>query len=157
METIGKFCPVCNLKNDADLPICQYCGSSLNVARENAAVSRDRALETKSFENQIEDELVSRFEEAHIAFKGLAIYYNEPNPIAILQDPEFYIGRNMEETGERIIDLIPYDAFQMGVSRKHALVRQTEAGYEIIDEDSTNGTWVNGQQLRPNQPCPFLS
>jgi hypothetical protein len=33
------------------------------------------------------------------------------------------------------------------VSRRHAQVRRTEDGWEILDLDSTNGTWVNGWRV----------
>ena len=33
------------------------------------------------------------------------------------------------------------------VSRRHAEIRRTRDGYTIIDFNSTNGTWVNGQRI----------
>lgn len=33
------------------------------------------------------------------------------------------------------------------VSRRHAQLRRTAAGWEILDLDSTNGTWVNGWRV----------
>jgi DNA-binding SARP family transcriptional activator len=42
-------------------------------------------------------------------------------------------------------------------SRRHAMIRLTGQVHEIIDLDSTNGTWVNAEELGPNQAyqlCP---
>jgi pSer/pThr/pTyr-binding forkhead associated (FHA) protein len=45
----------------------------------------------------------------------------------------------------------------MGLSRRHALIRQTVSGYEIIDLASTNGTWLNDERLVPYTPYPLQS
>ena len=35
-----------------------------------------------------------------------------------------------------------------GLSRIHAAIRRREDGFEIIDLQSRNGTWVNGERIR---------
>lgn len=49
------------------------------------------------------------------------------------------------------LDFGPYGAMRCGVSRRHALLRPGEGTLSIIDQNSTNGTWVNGQRLTPGQ------
>jgi len=51
-----------------------------------------------------------------------------------------------------LLDLGPYNGYSLGVSRRHAFIRQTEKGYEIIDLESTNGTQLNGIRMVPKQP-----
>ena len=34
-----------------------------------------------------------------------------------------------------------------GVSRRHAEIRRTEQGFELVDLGSTNGTFVNGERV----------
>ena len=42
------------------------------------------------------------------------------------------------------------------ISRTHARVQKNDAGtWEIVDLDSANHTFLNGQQLAPNQPYTF--
>ncbi|MGA9532225.1 MAG: FHA domain-containing protein [Anaerolineales bacterium] len=41
------------------------------------------------------------------------------------------------------------------VSADHAEIRPMDEGYSVVDLDSTNGTWLNGQRLEPNQPQPL--
>jgi pSer/pThr/pTyr-binding forkhead associated (FHA) protein len=43
----------------------------------------------------------------------------------------------------------------MSLSRRHALIRRIESGFEVIDLSSTNGTWLNNKRLTPNKPYPF--
>lgn len=38
-----------------------------------------------------------------------------------------------------------------GISRKHALLEEEAGRYYLSDLDSTNGTWLNGEKLRPNE------
>lgn len=49
------------------------------------------------------------------------------------------------------LDWGPYGAMRHGVSRRHALIRPGEQALYLIDQNSTNGTWVNGQRLMPGQ------
>ncbi len=37
------------------------------------------------------------------------------------------------------------------VSRKHAIVKRVDKGYSLTDENSTNGTFVNGNKLKANK------
>lgn len=51
------------------------------------------------------------------------------------------------------IDLTPYNAYESGVSRLHAVIRVRDDGrVTITDLDSSNGTRVNGIKLPPNRP-----
>ena len=49
------------------------------------------------------------------------------------------------------LDYAPYGAMRHGVSRRHALIRPGEQTLYLIDQNSTNGTWVNGQRLMPGR------
>ncbi len=53
------------------------------------------------------------------------------------------------------LDFAPYGAMRHGVSRRHALVRPGERTLYLIDQNSTNGTWVNGQRLLPGRDFPL--
>ena len=53
------------------------------------------------------------------------------------------------------VDLDPHDPDQI-VSRRHAVITVSGDQYLIEDQRSTNGTWINGQRLRPHIPQPLL-
>jgi hypothetical protein len=53
------------------------------------------------------------------------------------------------------LDYAPYGAMRYGVSRRHALLRPGERDLYIVDQNSTNGTWVNGQRLMPGRDFPL--
>jgi CheY-like chemotaxis protein len=63
------------------------------------------------------------------------------------------IGRSDPERGiEPDVNLSPYAAHIMGVSRKHAVISAKDNGITLKDIGSANGTRLNGYALNPNQP-----
>ncbi len=51
-----------------------------------------------------------------------------------------------------VIDLSPFDARGLGVSRRHAWLWATGTGLFAVDLHSTNGTRLNGERLKPGTP-----
>ncbi len=51
------------------------------------------------------------------------------------------------------IDLAPYGGGKAGVSRRHARLIRSAAGWWLEDLHSTNGTFLNGVPLSPGQPA----
>ena len=72
-------------------------------------------------------------------------------------EPEFVLGRAGELTAESIIDLTSFEAFAEGVSRRHAMIKALEDKYVLIDLNSSNGTWLNGERLVPTRPYDLPS
>lgn len=70
------------------------------------------------------------------------------------QISELMMGRVDPDSGEvPIIDLTNCGAVDKGVSRRHAkIVRRDSGTLNLIDEESDNGTFLNGQRLVPRQP-----
>jgi len=50
------------------------------------------------------------------------------------------------------IDLTPFGGTTSGVSRRHATLSQRNGQWSITDENSTNGTFLNGTRLPANVP-----
>lgn len=63
---------------------------------------------------------------------------------------QMIIGRTIDDTIVDL-DLGPYGGYQGGVSRLHARLRLRSGILYIEDLSSTNGTRINGFQLRPNE------
>ena len=49
------------------------------------------------------------------------------------------------------VDLTPYDALDLGVSRRHVKLYPSGANVFVVDLGSTNGTQINGEPLKENQ------
>ncbi|RMG86182.1 MAG: FHA domain-containing protein [Chloroflexi bacterium] len=64
---------------------------------------------------------------------------------------EIVLGRKNGDDGVDL-DLTPYDAKHNGVSRHHARLHIENGDLYITDLGSRNGTFLDGEQLPPNQP-----
>jgi len=84
----------------------------------------------------------------HIVDSGQVIHLKERK--------EFTLGRTVE--GQPIlpdVDLTPFDAFSLGVSRLHAALRIVNHDVVVTDLGSSNGTRVNGQKIVPHVDYPI--
>lgn len=79
-------------------------------------------------------------------------------PIIIQGEDQVILGRG--EGSDLILTDIDFDTPTqdlMSVSRQHAVITRTDAGFFIEDLESTNGTWLNGRILVPGQPYRLRS
>jgi len=151
-----KFCPVCKYKNDATAIVCAYCGSPLEHSEDSPSTTRNVDMETNVLPKPTQ-EFVARTYDPPV--KGIALYTTESEvPITIQLDAQFTLGRKMTgEMDESFVDLRPFGAYENGVSRRHAMIRRTQTGYELVDLGSTNGTWLEKQRIVPNRPYPLIN
>lgn len=63
---------------------------------------------------------------------------------------EIHLGRG--KNGNDLIDLTPYEAEKLGVSRRHVALRPTASNLFVVDLGSTNGTRRNGRSIGLNTP-----
>ena len=61
------------------------------------------------------------------------------------------IGRMDASHDQPDLDLAPHRAIELGVSRQHAMLVPGRDGLYLLDLGSTNGTWINGKYLPPEQ------
>lgn len=100
----------------------------------------------------------SHIDFALIPEDGIGIYIEGiAKPYYLHIEKELIIGRKLDATSEAVLDLSDMDAFNLGLSRRHAMIRRKDSGYDLIDLASTNGTWLNSERLIPNKPYPFAS
>lgn len=150
LEISEKFCPVCKNSNERDALICRHCSAALDQDFLDAiATTRNAGTQSedpKKVEGWLLDpELIPR--------NGIAVYVaGTAKPVFVASHGEFIIGRRMEATPEAFLDLSNLGGYLLGLSRRHAKIRRAGNGYEVIDLASTNGTWLNDEQLIPHQP-----
>lgn len=66
---------------------------------------------------------------------------------------ELVLGRVDPDTGEMpSVDLTAAQGIDKGVSRKHAIIMRRDSALHIVDNNSANGTYLNGQKLVAMQP-----
>jgi hypothetical protein len=150
------ICPVCKERNEPNAIICLHCGA---VLEDHSADSGTRTKRTDLPAEVLESIQDWSVDESTVPENGIAVYIEgEVNPIHTDTSGEFVFGRKSGKTAkltDNLLDLSPMGGYGKGVSRRHAVIRQTEQGYEIFDLGSSNGTWINERRLAPQKHYPL--
>lgn len=143
-------CPNCGRENKATAALCAYCGKPLMDVSKLQATTK--SLDDTDFEDYNPNWDSARFS----AQLNLIISENGEDQVLEFDTrtlSELVIGRIDPETKEvPEVDLTEYGALDKGVSRRHASIVLKDGTLNIIDKDSGNGTFLNGQKLIPEQP-----
>jgi pSer/pThr/pTyr-binding forkhead associated (FHA) protein len=119
--------------------------------------------ETRKFNNDEDDELTHASPEITAIDKGmprpwriaLHIIQSDNRVIFDMTGP-MVVGRMVPESNVfPDIDLGPYNAEDLGVSRQHLTLSLHEDRIVLIDNDSANGTRINGERVKPQESYPI--
>lgn len=158
----GIFCPACKMRNEAGAILCTYCNTPLpsNADRQKTRLLNNPREATGALPDTFDEYLDTppinreRFLDFEIPSKGVVlINLEDGQPVAMLDEKAFILGRASADitTPEPLVDLTSL-GIDYGISRVHALIRQTQDGYQITDLDSSNGTWLENDRLIPQKP-----
>ena len=155
MNLVENVCPVCKHKNELEAVVCDSCGAALDDPfADPGAKTKTTDMPAVSPERM----RAWAIDETGVPVTGIAVYLEGAfSPAHIDSRPEFVLGRKVEGTSESLLDLAPFGGYHLGLSRRHAVIRRTEQGYELIDLGSVNGTWLNNERLVPHQGYPLTS
>ena len=152
MDSSEHVCPVCKTKNEINAVVCEHCGAKLDDP------FADWGPRTKTTDMQaLTPEMVREWslkeaKEIVVPENGIAFYIEgQSGPAFIDSKVEFILGRKSETTSDLLLDLAPFGGYSLGLSRRHAVVRRTGDGYEMLDLGSVNGTWLNEERLVPHK------
>jgi hypothetical protein len=138
------YCPSCGRANRLGDAYCFSCGTLLNVT----------SPQTRNLERADED--LAQVGQAHFGKGSILLLHVQgaERPIALKmhQRPEVILGRTSNATDSRPeVDLSPFKAAEMGVSRAHARLRYQDDSVTVTDLGSVNHTYINGQQLHAQE------
>jgi hypothetical protein len=135
-------CPNCGKPNNKKESYCYACGHILIGGKSS----------TKALPDDLDPR--TRWGTAHFGQNAVLLLTvrGTAQPIEVLPAGELVIGRFYNESPvQPDIDLSPYNAEDLGVSRLHAAIRRTDNTVSIVDLDSKNHTYINGQRLHPHE------
>jgi len=144
-------CANCSRDNPDGTVICLYCGQLVDPTRVPQQVQTRKFGESDSGENQPRWG-TARFDEQtqlilRVADSSQILHVDITKPGGAL------IGRYDSQRGEvPEVDLAPFNAMDLGVSRQHARLTVHEDSRYIPDRGSANATYLNGLRLTPHQP-----
>ena len=127
-----KVCPHCRYQNREGYMFCEDCGEDLS--------------QVESFYPGAYQAPAMVEPEISLQFQGKML------PVALQLQARTVLGRrDSDRSRQPDIDLLEHGALEMGVSGLHAAIQHTTDGVQIVDIGSTNGTYLNGRRLVPNQ------
>ncbi|MEA4924002.1 MAG: FHA domain-containing protein [Syntrophomonadaceae bacterium] len=154
----GKFCPQCGTRNEASSDFCRECGT--RISGEAAPSMAAPAYDPPGYEYAAESSYQPHYAEPAApdeeatqllqmpVYPVLKIDRNGVEEVISINKPEFLIGRNS--------DAVDYhEANNNNIGRTHAKIISDNNTYFIIDLDSKNGTFLNGNKLNSGEPTPL--
>lgn len=144
---MSNVCTHCNYENIIGALVCENCG---NMLVEAAA----EEVSTRQLEEQDSDQSALSIEHGTKTFtsdaKLMVDLGGEKRTLPIGMDDEITFGRVDRFTSLLpTINLTNHRAWERGVSRLHASISRVGDSLYITDLNSTNGTYLNGKRLPP--------
>lgn len=137
-------CPQCNHEELEGALFCTKCGALLET---------DSPLSTKTFTpgdtGEYQPSIPPSLLEISVTGVGATLYLSDfQRTLPLDKGRSVVLGRAVEsEPLQPDIDLTPFDAYRLGVSRRHARLEWQGSRLTITDLNSSNGTRVNGQRI----------
>ncbi|MBZ0275005.1 MAG: FHA domain-containing protein [Anaerolineae bacterium] len=160
---ISNRCPYCGHQNRSGVLYCDDCGHSL-VDKSSETLSGPDLNETTSplilpSRGNLFDADIHRQSDPFPPNGALVIHVRDADePIALIPGERTTFGRYDSRNPHHVdVDLTPYGAFKMGVSRIHATIHRESDRLTLVDGGSANGTFLNGFGLIPHTPIPLCN
>ncbi len=137
-----QICPNCGKPNHKKDSYCYACGHILISSKPG----------TKALDANLDPE--TRWGTANFGHNSTILLQvrGAPKPLEVNPKGELIIGRAAADNTIRPdIDLGPYNAEELGVSRLHAALKRLDNTIAITDLDSKNHTYINGQRLHSHE------
>ena len=145
-------CPGCGSENIANSVFCDECGSRLD------ARSPEVTLVGLTSDGDLSAITTTELDRPPTPSAGtLRVTILESQDIFDIPfGQEILIGR-LDIKGDVVptVDLTDYRGIEMGISRRHAQITFEDGKPQILDLNSTNGTWLEKERLSPYQPHPL--
>jgi hypothetical protein len=140
-------CPNCSHENAETSQICEVCGHLLVKP----------SIDTRKYDDADYEEGTPRWGSAR--FNGamnLVLDVIETKRSFVFDYHEItqiIMGRkDSEDLKVPLVDLSSVGGLEKGVSRRHAKIVRKDGALHVMDNDSANGTYLNGQKLVADQP-----
>jgi pSer/pThr/pTyr-binding forkhead associated (FHA) protein len=143
MSIDQNICPFCQFENEQSAKSCKRCGAAIDPQSKTLEIVPTNKTPTTG--GVVRDSEMVR---------GMLVLYalNRHEPILVNPQREILLGRQGQGQEPPTVDLNAYDAVNLGVSRRHTLIRCIDGSYTVEDLDSANGTWLNEERLKPGVP-----
>lgn len=152
-----KVCTYCQFANREGHLFCEECGNPLyNKADAGTRQLKPEASTDQPSAPKADDKkplawgATTRLSASNTVLMRIE---GAKEPLILPIQTELLVGRADPSSDHYPdVDLVPFGAVDQGVSRSHARLQRTENTLNVVDMNSANGTYLNGQRLVPLQP-----
>lgn len=147
------ICPNCEAENRPGELFCTNCSFSLS----DAVMTSNATIPTRRVQSS-PDEASAKGTWGSASFRNgseiLIHIRGVSDPVTIQPSKRVIFGRTDQssDTKQPDVDFSAFGALEKGVSRHHAALDVGTDTLMLTDIGSSNGTYLNGQRLTPNQP-----
>lgn len=150
-----KTCPKCGTVNEisADQP-CTKCGHELEYIQDATLFDTMRV----ELQKKVQAYVAGMRSQVELETGEIALNFVETEHVVKLTYSRpviFGRGQKYSPNDDEFVDLTPYGAYSLGLSREHARILYIEHGFMIEDLGSSNGTLLNGELLTPKRYYPL--
>ncbi len=148
MSAVSTVCVNCQTPYDQSELYCAHCGCILPHVVSNEALSTNFISGQQSRTVDLRWGTGYFHHRARLFLRVVDTDFIVPVP---LHSPSVILGRSVP--GEPVdVDLTPFKAAELGVSRRHARVDRIRDALQITDLGSSNGTYLNRDKLTIDVP-----
>jgi len=142
------LCPNCKHEELDGAIFCLECGSRLVGGTDPTATQAITANVSQGLSNA---NIIANAPVLNVKSWGTLHLLESGQLLPLIDQMEYTLGRGSDDQPVMPdIDLTPYRAFEFGVSRLHAVIKKADVVTVIKDLGSSNGTFLNGNRLTPN-------
>lgn len=147
-----QTCPHCRRENPDHDAYCYACGhilpSALQSMIANPTTHLEEAYETLEPRRRWGTAYFDRKSQLKLTIRDTG------DSLLVTVGNELVLGRSsgQPEAEGADVDLTPYGAVDLGVSRNHLALSRDHDTITVTDLNSSNSTYLNGQRLMPNEP-----
>ncbi len=141
-----NICNVCKTINEDTITVCKFCGQSLVLLLPEP----EKHGPTEPVpEKPVDATTVAQpaVEVPDLRGADLALVVRGHDEPVLIAGDDIILGRYDPGNQHPSVDLTPFNAASLGVSRRHARIQRMDDVYLLEDLNSTNGTWINQQRL----------
>ncbi len=145
------ICPNCKHQEPSGALFCGECGMQL------VRLEGQKTQKINPEANDLKTAPISENSLSSLSDTWISLHLLDSGQIIPVSDrTEFTLGRISEKQPIMPdIDLTPYNAFDHGVSRLHAVIRLVSGQATVMDLGSSNGSYLNGVRLIANVESPL--
>ena len=143
-------CIHCNHENPENQVLCVFCGLPVETDLTETQIQAEEQGMTRLLRDEADITRFPRWGTASLGIERRLLFHirGHEQPLVLSLADQLVLGRYDTDTDEAPgIDLEPYGALELGVSRRHAILLIEDETLKVADLGSANSTYINGQKL----------